>query len=120
MAELADALDSGSSGPQGHGGSSPLTRTIHTDYRSLDFQGFFCFCCLRIFFDQFVTILVEGENVAQTSPTDFWVALAAINVPNLSTDDIIYPFCLMLIWFGDIGHHKRLIRVLFRKKDDKD
>ena len=71
VAELADALDSGSSGPQGHGGSSPLTRTIHKVPQSLDFQGFFLF--LRV-------LINDGGIKSMCSVLGGWCQIGAKNL----------------------------------------
>ena len=41
MAELADALDSGSSEQYAHAGSSPVSRTNQKALKTLSFRGFF-------------------------------------------------------------------------------
>ena len=43
MVELADSLDSGSSAHSGRAGSSPASRTIHSDLKSKDLGSVFCF-----------------------------------------------------------------------------
>ena len=51
MAELADALDSGSSVQYAHAGSSPVSRTSEKALKTLDFQGFFVFIFAGLPFD---------------------------------------------------------------------